>query len=105
MPNTDLAQTVAPASSLSASPDLATYLAVLRQHGVDGDREALERIAACGAVFRALAVIEWDAHHLAHDWANAFVPNLRLYDAELAHALGQLEWGRPVSPANEVVRA
>jgi len=97
VPTTDLAQVVTTASSIAASPDLATYVSVLREHGLACDQEDVERLAACGGVFRALAVIEWDSHHLAHDWADAFIPSLRVYEAELAHALGRLGWGRRVS--------
>lgn len=97
VPTTDLAQVVATASSIAADPDLAIYGSVLRQHGLDCDQQDVERLATCGGVFRALAVIEWDSHHLAHDWADAFVPSLRLYEAELVHALGRLGWARRTS--------
>ena len=97
VPNTDLAQVVTTSCRISASPDLATYLAVVRERWPDCDRANVERLATCGAVFRALAVIEWDAHHLAHDWADSFVPNLRLYEAELGHALRQLGWHQPAA--------
>jgi ATP-binding cassette subfamily B protein len=90
VPTADLAQVVATSCRISASPDLPTYLSVVRERWPECDQEVVERLAACGAVFRALAVIEWDSHHLAHDWADSFVPNLRLYEAELAHAAGQL---------------
>ena len=97
VPTTDLAQVVTSSCRISASPDLATYLAVVRGRWPDRNQADIERLATCGAVFRALAVIEWDSHHLAHDWADSFVPNLRLYEAELTHALGQLGWRQPVA--------
>jgi hypothetical protein len=103
VPTTDLAQVVATASSIAASPDLATYLSVVRERGPGCDPADVERLARCGGVFRALAVIEWDSHHLAHDWAEAFVPSLRLYEAELAHALGRLDWGRRAPSSHAVV--
>src|SRR5207237_723929 len=76
----------------SASPDLATYLSVVRGRWPDCDLKDVERLAACGTVFRALAAIDWDSHNFFPDWANWFVPNLRLYEAELAHALDRLAW-------------
>jgi hypothetical protein len=81
-------------SRLSASPDLATYLSVVRKRWPDCDRKDVERLASCGTVFRALAAIEWDSHHFFPDWANLFVPNLRLYEAEMALALDRLGWTR-----------
>jgi len=94
---------VATPSCIAASPDLTTYLSVVRQRGVDCDQKDVEQLAACGGVFRALAVIEWDSHHLAHDWADAFIPSLRMYEAELAHALHGLDWGRRLPSSQAVV--
>jgi ATP-binding cassette subfamily B protein len=99
VPCVDLAQVVASSSRISASPDLPTYVSVVRERWPVGDPADIERLATCGAVFRALAVISWDTHHLAHDWANAFVPSLQAYDAELAHALDRLGWARLASGA------
>src|SRR6266704_2415846 len=56
------------------------------------DHADIERLANCGAVFRALAVITWDANHLAEAWADAFLPNLHIYQAELVRALDHLGW-------------
>jgi hypothetical protein len=39
-----------------------------------------------------VAVITWDAQHLARPWADAFLPNLRMYEAELTHALDRFGW-------------
>jgi len=103
VPTTDLAQVVATPSCMAASPDLATYVSVVRQRGVDCDQKDVERLAACGGVFRALAVIEWDSYHLAHDWADAFIPSLRMWEAELLHALHRLDWGRRVPSSHAVV--
>ena len=92
VPTADLAQVVFDTIGFSASPDLTTYLSVVRERWPDCDPEDVERLAACGTVFRALAAIDWDSHHFFPDWANWFVPNLRLYEAELAHALDRLGW-------------
>jgi len=94
VPTADLAQVVFATIGFSASPDLATYLSVVRERWPDCDPEDVERLAACGTVFRALTAIEWDSHHFFPDWANWFVPNLKLYDAELVHALDRLGWPR-----------
>ncbi|PYN72968.1 MAG: hypothetical protein DMD96_33755 [Candidatus Rokuibacteriota bacterium] len=96
VPTADLAQVVATQRRISASPDLTTYFSVIRERWPDCDRENVARLATLGAVFRALAAIEWESHIYFPDWANLFVPTLRLYEAELAHALGLLGWARRV---------
>src|SRR3989454_1006211 len=91
-PAVDLAQAVDPSCHISASPDLATYHAVVRERWPNCDATDVERLATCGAVWRAVAAITWEAHHLARPWADAFIPNLRLYEAELTHALDRFGW-------------
>ena len=61
VPTADLAQVVFATIGFSASPDLATYLSVVRERWPDCDPEDVERLAACGTVFRALAAIDWDS--------------------------------------------
>ncbi|HEV8304101.1 MAG TPA: ABC transporter transmembrane domain-containing protein [Gemmatimonadales bacterium] len=92
VPAADLAQMVLPSSRISANPDLATYRAVLRERGAAPEATAIERIANCGSVFRSIAALEWDSHHLEHDWAQAFIRSMRLYEGELVHALARLGW-------------
>jgi len=92
VPAVDLAQVATPSFRMSASPDLATYCSVMRRRWPECDHADIERLANCGAVFRALAVITWDANHLAEAWADAFLPNLRIYQAELISALDHLGW-------------
>jgi ATP-binding cassette subfamily B protein len=96
VPTADLAQVSSAMSAfnsgLSASPDLTTYLPVVRERWPDYGPEDVERLATCGAVFRALATIEWDSHHFFPDWAELFVPNLRQYDTEMTLALERLGW-------------
>ncbi len=92
VPGVDLAQAVDPSCHIAASPDLATYWAVIQERGPKCDQADIERLATCGAVWRALAAITWEAHHLARPWADAFIPNLRLYEAELMHALDRFGW-------------
>ena len=96
VPGIDLAQAVDPSCRIAASPDLATYCAVIRERWPNCDATDIERLATCGAVSRAVAVITWDAQHLARPWADAFLPNLRMYEAELTHALDRFGW--PVRP-------
>ncbi len=92
VPAVDLAQVATPSFRMSASPDLATYWSVVRESWPTCDHADIERLANCGAVFRALAVITWDANHLAEAWADAFLPNLHIYQAELVRALDHLGW-------------
>ncbi len=99
IPAVDLAQVTNPACRISANPDLGTYGSVVRERWPECDQADVERLAICGAVFRALAVISWDAHHLAHPWANGFLPNLQMYAAELAPALEQLGLPEPARVA------
>jgi aminoglycoside phosphotransferase (APT) family kinase protein len=92
VPAVDLAQLVVPSSRLSANPDLASYSSVVREHWPDVDAGALRRLGQCGTVFRAVAAICWESVNLAYDWAAMSILNLRLYDAEMAHALTALGW-------------
>src|SRR5213080_2016046 len=92
VPGIDLAQAVDPSCRIAASPDLATYHAVVRERWPNCDATDVDRLATCGAVWRALAVISWDGQHLARPWADAFLPNLRMYEAELTHALDRFGW-------------
>src|SRR6266516_4205474 len=92
VPGIDLAQAVNPSCRIAASPDLATYHAVVRERWPNCDATDVERLATCGTVWRALAVLSWDGQHLAHPWADAFLPNLRMYEAELTHALDRFGW-------------
>jgi ATP-binding cassette subfamily B protein len=92
VPAVDLAQLVVPSSRLSANPDLASYSSVVREHWPDVDTGVLRRLGQCGTVFRAVAAICWESINLAYDWAAMSVPNLRLYDAEMAHALTAVGW-------------
>src|SRR5216117_1201177 len=96
VPAIDLAQAVDPSCRIAAGPDIATYCAVVRERWPNCDATDIERLATCGAVCRAVAVITWDAQHLARPWADAFLPNLRMYEAELTHALDRFGW--PVRP-------
>src|SRR6266478_1214394 len=100
VPAVDLAQAVDPSCHISASPDLATYWAVVRERWQHCDQADIARLATCGAVWRAVAAITWEAHHLARPWADAFIPNLRLYEAELTHALDRFGWAGPAGRAS-----
>ena len=105
VPAADLARLALPSSRISASADIASYWQVVRTHWGRYDRASFERLADCGSVFRALAALQWDSLHLAHEWAQGFIRSLRLYDGELAQALGRLHWGRRVPSPPEGVGA
>ncbi len=100
VPGVDLAQAVDPSCHISASPDLATYWGVVREQWPNCDQADVERLATCGAVWRALAAITWDGLHLTRPWANAFLPDLRMYEAELTHALDRFGWAGPAGRAS-----
>jgi ABC-type multidrug transport system ATPase subunit/aminoglycoside phosphotransferase (APT) family kinase protein len=100
VPGVDLAQGVDPACHIAASPDLGTYAAVVRERWPNCDQTDIERLATCGAMWRAVAAISWEAPHLARPWADAFIPNLRLYEAELRHALDRFGWAGPAGAAS-----
>ena len=93
-PAVDLAQMAVPASRIAAGPDLATYWDAAREGWAGRDRASVERIASCGTVFRALATLDWESHNLAFEWAQWFLGSIRLFEAELSHALGRLGWMR-----------
>ncbi len=98
VPAVDLAQLGVPSSGLSANPDIQTYWSTVRDRWPDTSPEAVQRLASCGTVFRALAALHWESCNLATEWASRSVGNIRLYDAELAHAIARLGWdGRSVS--------
>src|SRR5213596_254912 len=98
VPAVDLAQLGVPSSGLSANPDIQTYWSTVRDRWPGTSPEAVQRLASCGTVFRALAALHWESCNLATEWASRSVSNIRLYDAELAHAIARLGWnGRSVS--------
>ena len=87
-----------PASKLSANPDIPTYWSTVRERWPNASAEALQQLAYCGTVFRALAALSWESNGLSHEWASASVNTMRVYDAEMAHALNALGWnGRSAS--------
>jgi len=99
VPAVDLAQLGVPSSGLSANPDISTYCSTVRERWPDTSPEAVQRLASCGTVFRALAALHWESCNLATEWASRSISNIRLYDAELAHAIGQLGCCQHTGPA------
>jgi ATP-binding cassette subfamily B protein len=94
VPSVDLAQVTDPSSRITARVDLDTYWSVIRRRWPECERGDIDRLATCGTVFRVLAVIGWEAHHLAHPWANGSIGALRSYDDELSAAMQRLGWAR-----------
>ena len=91
-PAVDLAQQAVPASGLSASPDIATYHATVRERWPNLDRERLLRLAYCGSIFRALAALYWESAGLGTEWASLSVDKIRLFEAERQNALSRIGW-------------
>jgi hypothetical protein len=92
VPAVDLAQQTLSFGRVSANPDLRTYWSTMRERCSNVDAEALQRLAHCGSVFRALASLRWAVPTLATDWAHDCVANLHVYVTELDEALERLEW-------------
>src|SRR5438093_746302 len=92
VPAVDLAQQAVPASNLSASPDLPTYLSIVHERWPRMSGAGWLRLAYCGSVFRTLAALYWEAPGLATEWASTNVANIRFYQAELANALSRIGW-------------
>jgi ATP-binding cassette subfamily B protein len=86
-PVIDLAQMATPASKLSANPDLPTYWSTVRERWSNTSPESVRRFASCGTVFRALAALSWESSSLDHEWAPTSVSYMRMFEAEIAHAL------------------
>jgi ATP-binding cassette subfamily B protein len=103
VPAADLAQFVQPKSRIAAGADIPTYWSIVRDHWRDHTQADIEQLACCGTVFRSVAALQWDSHHLAHEWAEWFVASMRLYDAELVHALDRLDWVRRTPSQREVI--
>ena len=98
VPAVDLAQVGVPASKLSANPDIPTYWSTVRERWPNASAEALQQLAYCGTVFRALAALSWESNGLGHEWASASVNTMRVYEAEMAYAQDALGWnGRSLS--------
>ncbi len=92
VPAVDLAQQAVPSSRLSANPDISTYCSTVRERWPDTSPEAVQRLASCGTVLRALAALHWESFSLGTEWASRFISNSRLLDAEIAQALARLGW-------------
>src|SRR5437879_3955700 len=94
----DLLQRAVPSTGVAANPDIPTYWSTVRGRWPQVSIETLQRLSYCGTVFRALAALYWESLSLATEWASKSVSNMRLFDAELDHALARLGWnGRSVS--------
>jgi ATP-binding cassette subfamily B protein len=104
VPAVDLAQQTVPSSNLSASPDIATYWATVRDRWPHMSAVTLERLAYCGTIFRALAALHWELANLGTDWASLYVANIRLYETEWANALSRIgRDGRSASRAADLI--
>jgi ATP-binding cassette subfamily B protein len=95
VPAVDLAQQTLPFGHVSANPDMRTYWSTMRERCSNANAEALERLAYCGSVFRALASLRWVVENLANDWAHDCARNLQIHVTELDEALERLGWGKP----------
>jgi len=92
VPATDLAQFI----GRVASPDLGAYASVLNQRGLHIDVQDVQRLAACGAVFRVLNEIDWATVDLpSGDPASLgkAVAALQVYDSTTRSALKAVNEG------------
>ena len=92
VPAVDLAQLAVPSIPLSANPDIPTYWSTVRERWPEASLEAWRRLAHCGTVFRALSALFWASNNLGHDSAPTSVSNMRMFEAEIAHALDVVGW-------------
>ena len=105
VPAVDLAQSAVPSSKLGANADLATYWSTVREQWPQAREDDWRRLACCGTVFRAVAVLYWQSKDLTHDWAHSYVGSMRMFAAEVEHALERLDWTRGAAPLwREAVR-
>jgi Phosphotransferase enzyme family len=93
-PAVDLAQFTGPAIGLGANPDLDTYWGMVRDLWPDHDRAEFERLAYCGTVFRILALLDWEASHLRHEYARGHIPTMQMAQPALKFALQRLDDGK-----------
>ena len=103
VPAADLAQSArlgredfaAKSGGFAASPDMATYWSVVREHWPSLDLQTIQQLANCGSIFRCLAAINWSAQSLVYKKGVKWVVgDMRIYQAELSAAIQAATWGQ-----------
>ena len=83
-PAVDLAQTPASSDRFAASPDLASYWDVVRDHWPDCELDLVRQWAQLGSVFRSLASIGWACRGLAFEWVDEHIAEMRVAQSVIA---------------------
>jgi hypothetical protein len=72
--------------------DIATYYSIARESWPTLDVRSILRLISVGWIFRRLAAISWDCLNLTSPWPQKAVASMRVYQAELAHAMRAAKW-------------
>jgi hypothetical protein len=72
--------------------DIATYYSIARESWPALDVRSILRLISVGWIFRRLAAISWDSLSVTSRWPQKAVASMRVYQAELAHAIGGARW-------------
>jgi hypothetical protein len=79
VPAIDLTQAPLPAPGFAASPDLAIYEEVVREHWPGCGPTTVRQWADVATLFRVLGAVNWDAAKLKHEWAHESMEKMRFY--------------------------
>jgi hypothetical protein len=94
VPAADLAQSAQlRTGGFSANPNIASYWLVVHDHWPSLDLEMIQLLANCGKAFRCLAAVNWKAERLVGESVDWIVREMRIYHAELSHAIQAAPWG------------
>jgi len=91
-PAADLAQRPASSDRFSASPDLAAYWSVVREHWPEYGLAMVSQWANLGGVFRSLASISWASRSLASTSVDKHIAEMLVGQAAIARALRAAAW-------------
>jgi hypothetical protein len=91
-PAVDLAQAPSSSDRFSASPDLAAYWSVVRDHWPTYSLRSIEEWANIGSMFRALASMCWASRSLASEWVDEPITEMRVAQSLIGRAVRTARW-------------
>jgi hypothetical protein len=94
VPAIDLTQAPLLAPGFGASPDLAVYEEVVREHWPGWGRAAVRQWADVATLFRVLGAVNWQAANLEHKWADESMVKMRVYRDALDGVAQAAGWAR-----------